>query len=77
MTTSPAKRSATANKVRVHRAKLRAQGLRPIQIWVPDVNDPKFIAKAHRESLAIANSPHEKEDQAFIDSLFDELFEQL
>jgi hypothetical protein len=66
--------SASAKKVRAHRAKLRAQGLRPIQIWVPDVNDPKFIAEAHRQSLAIANSPHEKEDQAFIDSLFDELF---
>jgi hypothetical protein len=66
--------SASARKVRAHRAKLRAQGLRPIQIWVPDVNDPKFIAEAHRQSLAIANSPHEKEDQAFIDSLFDELF---
>jgi hypothetical protein len=65
---------SSAKKVRAHRAKLRAQGLRPIQIWVPDVNDPKFIAEAHRQSLAIANSPHEKEDQAFIDSLFDELF---
>jgi hypothetical protein len=63
--------SASARKVRAHRAKLRAQGLRPIQIWVPDVNDPKFIAEAHRQSLAIANSPHEKEDQAFIDSISD------
>ena len=63
-----------ARKVRRHREKLRAQGLRPIQIWVPDVNDPKFIAEARRQSLAIAQSPHEKEDQAFIDSLWDDAF---
>lgn len=63
-----------ARKVRRHREKLRAQGLRPIQIWVPDVNDPKFIAEARRQSLAIAQSPHEKADQAFIDSLWDDAF---
>jgi hypothetical protein len=58
-------------RVKEHRARLRAQGLRPIQIWVPDVNSPEFIAEAHRESLAIANSPQEAEDQAFIDSITD------
>lgn len=63
--------SSSAKKVRTHRAKLRAQGLRPIQIWVPDMSDPKFIAQARREALAIANSPHEKDDQAFIDSISD------
>jgi hypothetical protein len=60
---------SSAQKVQRHRAKLRAQGLKPIQIWMPDVNDPKFIAEAHRQSLAVAQSPHEKEDQAFIDSI--------
>jgi hypothetical protein len=74
MAARAASAKSSAKKVRAYRAKLRAQGLRPIQIWVPDVNDPKFIAEAHRQSLAIANSPHEKEDQAFVDSLFDELF---
>jgi hypothetical protein len=29
-------------------------------------------AEAHRQSLAVANSPHDAEDQAFIDSLADE-----
>ena len=27
-------------KVREHRERLRSQGLRPIQIWVPDVRAP-------------------------------------
>ncbi|TMH21978.1 MAG: DUF3018 family protein, partial [Betaproteobacteria bacterium] len=46
-------------------------GLRPIQIWVPDVRSKRFAAQAHRQSLAVANSPYEKDDQAFIDSISD------
>ena len=58
-------------KVRAHRQRLREQGLRPIQIWVPDVRSPAFKAEAHRQSLAIAESPHAQEDQAFIDAISD------
>ncbi|HEY7977005.1 MAG TPA: antitoxin MazE family protein [Rhizomicrobium sp.] len=64
--------SSSAKKVRAHRARLRAQGLRPIQIWVPDVNDPKFIAEARRQSRLVAQSPGEKEVQEFLDGLFEE-----
>jgi len=56
-------------KVREHRQRLRAQGLRPIQIWVPDVNSPEFAAEAHRQSALVAASPQEPEDQAFIDAI--------
>jgi len=59
------------DKVRAHRDKLRRQGLRPIQIWVPDVRSPEFAAEAHRQSLVIANSPYAKEDQDFIDAISD------
>jgi len=57
------------DKVRAHRQRLRAQGLKPIQLWVPDVNSPEFKAEARRQSRIIAESPHEAEDQAFIDAL--------
>jgi hypothetical protein len=57
------------DKVRAHRERLRRQGLRPIQIWVPDVRSPEFAREAHQQSLLIANSPQEKDDQAFIDSI--------
>jgi hypothetical protein len=50
---------------------LRQQGLRPIQIWVPDVRSPAFEAEAHRQSLAVAQSPHRNDDQAFIDAISD------
>jgi len=56
-------------KVQAHRERLRAQGLRPIQIWVPDVRSPKFAAQASRQSRLVAVSPHAVEDQAFIDAL--------
>lgn len=56
-------------KVREHRERLRGQGLRPIQIWVPDVRAPAFRSAAHRQSQAVAISPHAFEDQAFIDTV--------
>ena len=60
---------SSREKVRAHRAKLRAQGLRPIQIWVPDVRSAEFAAEAHRQSAAVAHSPMAEEDQAFVDSV--------
>jgi hypothetical protein len=44
-------------KVREHRERLRSQGLRPIQIWVPDVRAPSFRSEAHRQSLAVGERP--------------------
>jgi hypothetical protein len=58
-------------KVREHRKRLREQGLRPIQIWVPDVRSPAFRSEAHRQSAAIAASAHAREDQSFIDAVSD------
>ena len=56
-------------KVREHRERLRRQGLRPIQIWVPDVHAPAFRSEAHRQSIAVAASFRAPEDQAFIDAV--------
>lgn len=68
---SASKPKPTRVKVGEHRARLRAQGLRPIQIWVPDVRAPSFKAEAHRQSLAVAASAHAADDQAFIDAVSD------
>jgi hypothetical protein len=40
-----------------------------VQIWVPDVRAPEFIAEAHRQSIAIATSEGEADDQAFVDAI--------
>jgi hypothetical protein len=63
------RRAATRLKVREHRQRLRAQGMRPIQIWVPDVRSPEFSAEARRQSQLVAQSAQEPEIQALIDSL--------
>ncbi|WP_310540255.1 antitoxin MazE family protein [Phenylobacterium sp.] len=56
-------------KVRAHRQRLREQGLRPIQIWVPDVRSPSFRSEAHNQSVAVAASTQGADDQAFIDAI--------
>lgn len=56
-------------KVRLHRARLREQGLRPIQVWGPDVRAPSFRSAAHRQSIAVAASRLAADDQAFIDAV--------
>lgn len=63
------RRRKVADRVREHRDRLRAQGLRPVQIWVPDVRAPGFAAEAHRQSAAVAASEHAADDQAFVDAI--------
>jgi len=57
------------DKVRAYRKRMRAKGLPLVQMWLPDTSTPEFKKQAHPASLAVANSPTEKEDQAFIDSV--------
>jgi hypothetical protein len=63
------KRKANREKVQAHRARMRAQGMKLVQIWVPDTKSPEFAAEASRQSRLAAASPHAADDQAFIDSL--------
>ncbi|HEY1722604.1 MAG TPA: antitoxin MazE family protein [Magnetospirillaceae bacterium] len=63
------KATTSRDKVRAHRVRLRAQGLRPVQIWVPDTRSPKFAAEAKRQCRLIAESRFAAEDQAFIDAI--------
>jgi len=63
--------NTSRDKVRAYRKRLRQQGLRPIQIWVPDLRSPTLVAEAHRQSLAVAKSSYAKKDQDFIDAISD------
>jgi len=63
------RKASSRDKMRSHRARLHAQGLRPIQLWVPDTRTPEFAERAHRDSLAVARSQHAEEDQAFVDAI--------
>ncbi len=68
---SPSTPKSSRLKVQAYRERLRRQGLRPIQIWVPDVRAPNFRSEAHRQSLAVATSALAREDQDFIDAVAD------
>ena len=56
-------------RVRKYRDRLRALGLRPLQIWVPDTSAPGFVEEAHRQSRAVSASRRADEDQAFVDAI--------
>ena len=49
----------TAGRVQKHRAGLRAAGLRPVQIWVPDTRSIGFADECRRQSLALQDDPQE------------------
>jgi len=61
--------ASSRDKVRDHRARMRAKGMKLVQLWVPDTSSAAFKVEARRQSRLIAQSPHEADDQAFIDSI--------
>jgi len=56
------------SRVQKHRDALRAAGLRPVQIWVPDTRRPDFAQECRRQSLLAANADAANADlQRFMD----------
>lgn len=58
-------------RVQRHRDGLRAAGLRPLQIWVPDTRRPGFAAECRRQSLLVRDDPHEQETMDWLDEARD------
>lgn len=65
----PASPSSPRDKAQAHRERLRSQGLRPVQFWVPDTRSEAFWAEAARQSALVAANPHAAEDDAFIEAI--------
>ena len=53
------------------RARLRAQGLRPVQHWVPDLRDSKVLAKIRREVKLMAQHPENDAVDAWNEAAYD------
>jgi hypothetical protein len=52
-----------------YRARLRAAGLKPVQIWLPDTKDPKFLAACREQSRRLAaHDPAGDELMGFIEA---------
>ncbi|TCZ63053.1 antitoxin MazE family protein [Roseicella aquatilis] len=62
---------AVRDKVRRYRERMRRQGLRPIQIWVPDTRAPGFEEECRRQARAVAASSEDREVNDFIERVTD------
>lgn len=54
-------KTTVSDRVQKHRTGLRASGLRPIQIWVPDTRRPGFADECRRQSGQLREDPQEQE----------------
>ena len=70
------KPASSREKVRQHRERLRARGLRLLQVWVPDTRSAAFRKEARRQMAAIAASAGEADDQAFVDAISEDVWSE-
>lgn len=54
----------SAERVKRRRDKMRATGLRPIQIWIPDTRRATFAAECRRQCDVIAKAETTNDGQA-------------
>lgn len=52
-----------------HRERMREQGFRLVQVWVPDVRSEEFASAAHRQSVIVGTADRESEDLAFVEAV--------
>ncbi len=67
----PRSQSEPHENVRHYRERMRAKGLRQIQLWVPDTRSPAFAAECRRQSLLVADDPAERAIMDELESLQD------
>ena len=60
-----------AERVQKHRDGLRAAGLRPVQIWVPDTRRRGFRAACRKQSAALLNDPQETAVTSWLEEVAD------
>jgi Protein of unknown function (DUF3018) len=83
-TTKPAakRKTTVTERVAKHRAALKSKGMRLVQIWVPDPDNPNFIKEARREMRLLAKAAADPtSDEARVmrelDAAFDEMMVEI
>ena len=73
MATTPKKSKPRTPQQRMasRRERLRAQGLRPVQYWVPDLRNPKVLAEIRREIKLMAQHPENDAIDAWNEAAYD------
>ncbi|MGY6497658.1 MAG: antitoxin MazE family protein [Microcella sp.] len=56
-------------RVSAYRSRLRAEGLRPVQMWVPDVRTPTFAVEAQRQAGVVAAADAASDDMHFVETI--------
>lgn len=59
--------TAISHRVKQHRDALRRAGLRPVQIWVPDIRRAGFSEECRRQALKLAGDPRETQTLDWLD----------
>lgn len=59
--------TSTSERVQKRREALRAAGLRPVQIWVPDTRRAGFAEECRRQSLLLLGDAQERETLDWLD----------
>jgi hypothetical protein len=68
----PKRRKVSAStKMRAYRERMRAAGMRQVQIWVPDASSPSLRREARRQSRLVSRSAGEGEALANIEAIAD------
>ena len=57
------------HRVSEYRRRMRARGLRPVQIWVPDVRSERFALEAERQAALVARADEQSHDQEFVEAV--------
>jgi len=60
--------NGVSDHVAQYRTRLRAEGLRPVQIWVPDTRNPELADKLQQQCRALKNDPAEADILAFTEA---------
>ena len=63
---------AATNRMALHRASMKSQGLRQVQAWIIDTRSDSFQQEARKQSLlTTANQAHEEETLNWLEQIAD------
>lgn len=72
MSSAAKKPKTSTERMAAYRKRMRDAGLRPVQIWVPDLRKPEILAEYKRQAKLIGESdPAGDEIQEWIDKIYE------
>ena len=63
--------TGSSERVEKHRQSLRAAGLRPVQLWVPDTRSVAFAAECRLQSERVHVDPRDGESTDWLEQVAD------